>query len=420
VTPAEAATADEPEPIAPSGVERDDPEVEERSSASSMRTETQFGGPDNVENLLRADREVDRSLLDRWEGWKDGLQGKRGLSFSVDYSAVYLGADHSPGEDDAGGGMVRFFGAWDLTGRGSKITGALVWKVEHRNAYTNVPPSDFGFDLGYIGIFEPPFSDQGLRLTNLYWRQRWRANTPVTAVGGWVDVTDYLDVYALASPWTGFSNFAFSTGSNTIPVPDEGLGVAAAAMLTDKVFLIGGLADSNSDPTDPLNGFDTFFGDREYFKHIEIGWTPSHGQVYLDNAHLTIWHADDRTDAGTPGGWGANFSFTRHLKERWLPFVRVGYAEDGGSLMQKSVSIGFGYQRNRGQSLLGVGVNWGEPNETTFGPGLDDQYTAEVFYRWQIAREVALTPDLQYLKNPALNTGQNSIWVFGLRARFVF
>ena len=35
-------------------------------------------------------------------------------------------------------------------------------------------------------------------------------------------------VYALASPWTGFTNFSFSTGSNTIPVPNQGLGAAAS------------------------------------------------------------------------------------------------------------------------------------------------------------------------------------------------
>ena len=115
-----------------------------------------------------------------------------------------------------------------------------------------------------------------------------------------------------------------------------------------------------------------------------------------------------------------NLSFTRYLKQRWLPFIRAGWAEDGGSLMQKSVSVGFGYQRNPGQNLLGVGLNWGEPNETTFAPGLDDQYMVEVFYRWQISREIALTPDLQYLVDPALNPDEDSIWVFGLRARLAF
>ena len=377
-----------------------------------------FGGPNAVENQLHEDKQSGTPFFDRIADWKSGLKDKHGVDLGVDYTAAYFRASDSPGEDQSGSGLLRFYGAWDLVGRKGKNTGALVWKAEHRHGYTDVPLFDFGFEIGYAGFIEPPFSDAGLILTNLYWRQRWREKSAITAVGGWVDATDYVDVYALASPWTGFANFAFSTGSNTIPVPNQGLGAAASAMLTKQLFVIGGFADSNSDPGDPLDGFDTFFNDREYFKHIEFGWTPSLDRLYLDNVHVTVWHADERVEALTPSGWGANFSFTRYLGERWLPFVRGGWADDGGSVLQKSLSAGFGYQPVPGKNLLGVGFNWGQPNESTFAPGLDDQYTAEVFYRWNVSREIALTPDLQYVKNPALNPDQDSIWVFGLRARF--
>jgi len=388
-----------------------------QGSGTGPDREPQWGGPNAVENQLRNDAAVDRpSLFERYFDWKTGLTEKHGFSFSVDYSAVYLGANESPGEDRASSGMVRFFGAWDLVGRGTKNTGTFVWKVEHRHAYTDVAPSSFGFELGYVGLIEPPFSDQGLRLTNLFWRQRFNGGR-ITLLGGFLDPTDYLDVYAMASPWTGFLNFAFSTGTSTIALPNEGFGLAAGAMLTDSIFLIGGLSDLNSDPTDPWQTVDSFFSDHEYFKHIEIGWTPSQEKIYLDNVHLTLWHADEREEAAAPSGWGANVSWTHYFKERWLPFVRAGWADDGGSLMQKSVSIGFGYQRHPGKNLFGFGLNWGDPNENTWGPDLDDQYTAEVFYRWQISKALAVTPDLEYLKNPALNPEEDSVWVFGVRAR---
>jgi len=392
-------------------------------NAAAQESETnqtegpRWGGPNAVENQLRDDAEVDRpTFFERWFAWKDGLTEKHGFSFGVDYSAVGFGADSSAGDDRSAGGMIRFFGSWDLVGRGTKNTGALVWKVEHRHAYTDVAPSGFGFNLGYIGLFEPPFSDQGLRLTNLYWRQRL-AGGRVALLGGYVDATDYLDVYALASPWTGFMNFAFSTGTTTLAIPNEGFGFAAGVMLTDSIFLIGGFGDLNSDQTDPWQTVDSFFTDHEYFKHVEIGWTPSQDRIYLDNVHLTLWHADEREEAAQPSGWGANVSWTTHLAGKWLPFVRAGYAEEGGSLTQKSVSVGFGYQPNPGKNLLGLGLNWGEPNEDTWGSGLDDQYTAELFYRWQISKAIAVTPDLQYIRNPALNPDADSIWVLGIRLR---
>ena len=41
-------------------------------------------------------------------------------------------------------------------------------------------------------------------------------------------------------------------------------------------------------------------------------------------------------------------------------------------------------------------------------------------YRLQVTRELAITPDVQLLINPALNPEKNAIWVFGLRGRLAF
>jgi porin len=49
--------------------------------------------------------------------------------------------------------------------------------------------------------------------------------------------------------------------------------------------------------------------------------------------------------------------------------------------------------------------------------GLSDQYALEFFYRMNLTAQVTLTPDIQFVKNPALNPSEDSIWVFGLRAR---
>jgi porin len=397
-------------------------EVGEARSGSSTGRPATFGGPDQVDNQIANDqastsRLIKERLIDPYFAWKEGLQEEHDLAFSIDYSAAYLRANESPGEDTAASGMVRFFGSWDLVGRESGNTGAFVWKVEHRHAYTDVAPQGFGFNLGYVGLIEPPFSNQGWRFTNFYWRQRWKQGK-VAMLAGFLDVTDFVDVHALASPWTGFLNFAFSTGTLTLPVPnDAALGVGAGGMVTKNLFLIGSLVDRNADPKRFWEGFDTFFDQKEYFKSIEIGWTTSQEQIYLNNTHLTIWQADDREAAGEAGGWGANFSWTRYLAETWLPFVRAGYADGGGSVMQKSVSVGAGYQPDPGGNVLGLGFNWGEVNEDTWGPGLSDQLTAELYFRWNLSPQFALTPDIQYLVDPALNPEEDSLWVLGLRAR---
>jgi porin len=49
--------------------------------------------------------------------------------------------------------------------------------------------------------------------------------------------------------------------------------------------------------------------------------------------------------------------------------------------------------------------------------GAGDQYTTELFWQYQLTREVAVSPSRQYIKDPALNPEENSLWVYGLRLR---
>ena len=388
-----------------------------------------FGGPDAVQSRIESDRVekdtlYDLEFLKPYYEWKDHIQEKYGYTFQMAYIPVFLKASDSlPGMDDnASGGVFRFFGFWELLGRGTDTTGKLVYLVEHRHRFADTTPSEFSLsNLGNAGFVEIPFAKDKWHLTNLYWDQSWQ-NGDVEMFVGYLDITDFVDVYPLTSPWTDFYNFVFSVGVATMDLPDDAsLGMAAGAWLNDNTYIIGGFEDLNSDPTDPAEGFDTFFTDQDYFKHIEIGWTGSgKEQYYLDNTHLTLWHTDERETTGIDDGFGAVLSFTHSIGEKWLPFLRTGYAKDGGSLLQKSVSAGFGYQPNRRGDQFGFGANWGQPNDDIFGSGLDDQYTVEAYYRFQLMKELAITPGVQFLIDPALNPDESSIWVFGLRARWAF
>jgi carbohydrate-selective porin OprB len=39
-------------------------------------------------------------------------------------------------------------------------------------------------------------------------------------------------------------------------------------------------------------------------------------------------------------------------------------------------------------------------NASSFGRGLDDQYTVEIFHRIPVTQQIAITPNVQYLKDP--------------------
>jgi len=389
-----------------------------------------FGGPDSVENTIEVDRAdkggfIDMGVFEPFEQWQESMEEEHGFTLGMDYSSVTASASESlSGTDDTGSaGIFRVFGSWNLVGDGDSTSGGIVYKVEHRHSYGDPAPSDLYLgSVGYAGLTAPPFSDQGGRFTNLYWRQRMNSGRTVV-LGGFLDATDFFDVYGLASPWLHFMNLTFSTGSAATDLPNDAtLGVGAGHLFDNNMYVIGSVVDRNSDPTDISEGFDTFFNDNEYFSSIEIGRTSSHSRIALDNVHLSLWHVDSRDEVGAPDGWGANFSWSRYYNNQFMPFIRAGYTDDSGSLLQKSVSVGFGYQPNTSTeapgNLFGAAINWGEVNDLSFGPGLDDQITAEVFYRWQTSKKLALTADVQFLKDPALNPDESSVYVWSVRARF--
>ena len=316
------------------------------------------------------------------------------------------------GESDAASGLVRVYGQWELLGRGSENPGLLVFKGENRHRIgTAITPFDLGFEAGSILPTGTFFSEFDFGVTNLYWKQYFFDRQLAVAIGT-IDVTDFVDVYAMLNPLTHFINLAFSTNP-TIAVPNQGLGAAAGAMLTDRLYVQGGFGDANGQPT--TAGFNTFFDDAEYFSYLEFGATSSQDRIYLDNIHATLWHTDARQTAGTPEGWGLAFTAQKFICDKWLPFFRFGYADGDAALMQTTFSTGLGLQREN-RDVFGVGVSWGSPADGN----LRDQFTSEAFYRFQLTQFLAVTPDVQLIVDPALNPNVDVLAFFGIRLRAAF
>jgi len=384
-----------------------------------------LNGPQAGTTLLRDNREekadlLNLNVLEAWEVWKAGIAESTGLSFGGDYFGVGFAATNSLGDDTSASGVARFFGSWELLNRGVANTGSLEFKIEHRHAYTDITPSAFGVDVGFVGTPEPVFNDDGFRATTLYWKQDFADDRAVLRVG-FLDMKEYFDGYALASPWTGFLNLAFTVGSNTmITLPDAALGGMVGGYLTDNIYAAASIIDAGFQPTSMFDGFDTFFGDFNTFKTAEIGITGGGKRFLYDNAHIAVWQQDESDVSGVQSGWGVNASVSNVVGEHWLPFLRAAWADEGGGLYDRSVSGGFGYQNKPGGNQLGVGLNWGNPNSDTFGVDLDDQWISEVFYRVQLTENFQITPSLQIVANPALNPDRDAVALFGLRARVTF
>jgi porin len=169
-----------------------------------------------------------------------------------------------------------------------------------------------------------------------------------------------------------------------------------------------------------LGSIENLFETGETFKHVEIGWYDTWDARFSDNYHLSVWQIDARSAADVGSGWGAVISGQRTIAERWTPFLRAGYAKGGGTLVDRSVSVGTEYTLFGGRDQLGIGLNWGRAPQGTTLAQFHNQYSAEVFYRYQPFKKLQITPDIQYLVNPAYAPSVDRIWVAGLRLRVVF
>ena len=329
-----------------------------------------------------------------WYEFKERINKDRGLQFNIDESMFYQAATESLGESDAASGLVRIYGQWEPFRKRCENPGLLVFKVENRHKMgTAITPFDLGFEAGSIVPTGTFFNEFPFGVTNLHWKQ-YLFDKRLAFVIGKIDVTDYIDPYAMMNPLTHFINLSFSTNP-TIAVPNQGLGFAAGGMLTDRIYLQGGFGDANGQPT--AAGFNTFFDDSEFFSYVELGVTSAQDRLFVDNVHLTLWHTDDRVAAGTPEGHGVAFTMQKFFSDKWLPFFRFGYSDGDAALLQTVFSTGLGLHAQK-PGRRGNRIQLGKPSDGT----LRDQFTSEAFYRFQLTQFLAITPDVQLVVDPRL------------------
>lgn len=377
-----------------------------------------FGGPTSVSEQMREDAEVREpafrfpaidSFLSPWIDWKGSISERYGLNLGIDYSALYQGASDTlpQGEDKAASGALRLFGRWALLNRGGNNPGFLVFKVENRHRIgTDIPPSKLGFEVGYNGLTGTLFSDVGTVLVDLNWQQAFNDSRGGVIIGRY-DPNDYMDVSGHANPWTTFSNLSVLINTS-IALPDSSFGLGAGHWIQDQWFVIGAVNDANG----VIDDLGIFEDGAEFFSFVELGWTPERAQRYTNQFHLTYWHVDERVNAGLPESEGVAIGSNWTFDEKWMPFFRAGWSKGDAPLANRTATVGL-IRRVHKRDLFGLGLNWSDPAVNT----LRDQYSSELFYRFQFSQNLAVTPSLQWLVDPALNPTQDEIWVFGLRAR---
>ena len=400
------------------------PAIAQAQSKSGFGVSDSLEGGDSVTEDIAID-DIDAGSAFRFPGeplkpWFDSkrrLNEQLGLKLNFSYQALYQNADN-PGISEAAGGRGEINGSWALVGRGSQNIGRLTFRLENRHTLgTEIPPSKLGNQFGSGTLVGTGFSDFGYNLSELAWRQAVMSGR-LRFVFGKISAVSWYGGHALSSPKRGFQNSALQ-GSNTRAFPGRGLGGGIAYQFSPKLVVLAGIHDANAKTTG--NPFDTI-GQHEYLKSLEFrSYLTTPERARWDQVRLNIWHQDARVQAGTPESYGANLVASKLMfDDKIMPFIIAGISDGKASLFRKdiAVGIGIGYDSTpaKARDVLGIGLAWGEPSDSSF----QDQITAEAYYRFQLLDNIAITPSIQVIKNPALSPDKMTVVVAGFRLRFTF
>ncbi|RZT91438.1 carbohydrate porin [Rivibacter subsaxonicus] len=390
----------------------------------------QFVGGMSVDGDLAQDEAIRRSfgrrdtLMDPWFAWKSELRQNTGLVIGGSYGVLWQSYSNTPPgvESNAVGHKFTFNLSYDLLNRGAPDALTFDMAVEDRRPLgTDRAPLQAGIAAGSAVPTAATWGDFSLGITQAYVRQNLFQNRFQYTVGK-IFAPNFVNAYPFFDDNRQFLSLQFST-SPTIAVPLRGFGGVAAwyPQGGPGLYMQGGMFTPYSSDTGSTIG--DFFGENDYFYSLDFGFSAlaasgvpinARGPMDRNNISMTVWYRDPLNN-GSPRANGVAFNANWLFGENFMPFLRGGWSD--GWQLDRNVSLGLGWRPPTAPAdLLGVAIGWTRPANTI----LREQVTSEVFYRWAITPNLAITPVLQLVNNPALNPREDQLWVFSLRGRLAF
>jgi porin len=382
------------------------------ASQADGADEAFLGGPTSIGKELEEAGEVASESVWSLGAFRARLIERYGLAVSADYATLYQYADDSlTGSDNGLGGVLRLYGRWTLVGRGTGHAGTLVARVEHRHQLSgDVAPGHLASELGYHGAVGFGFTDVGVFLAPFYWEQFF-ADGHLGVVAGRLDPIDFTDVLGVGSQWSSFQNTAVLSNMS-IAAPDIGCGLGVGFRVNEHWVIATTAHDANGKQTE----FNCFEGTLRLFEQARVSWTPTRARRFANAMHLTVWHQDERPAIRLEESYGVAASGNWAVNDRWMPFFRWGLSEGDAPQARQQLTTGLMLNIPGRSDQLGVGAWWQDLSHRD----LDDQSGMEVFYRWALIPNLAITPSIQLLNDPALNPDADRIILLGVRVRVLF
>jgi porin len=246
-------------------------------------------------------------------------------------------------------------------------------------------------------------------LLNAWYARRFGLGEGVSlrVTGGLIDSTDYLDDNAYSNDeYTQFMNEGLVNGPNAF-LPSYHLG--GALELDVGSWSARGVVMQIGE-NDAGNGF-TFWGTQLGYR-AETPWGEGNYRVFAVGATRAF---PDPAGVGEEKRFAFGLSFDQQLGETFGAFLRIGWQDDSAAITYDSIYSG------------GINIRggpWGRPEDEiglAYGylPGgnqaVRGTHVAEIYYRFVSWEYLAITADVQYLRDDLRVAGGPRGFILGLR-----
>ena len=359
------------------------------------------------------------SVVDRsWKQLNDQLEESTRLRFSLAYTLGLQAATPGPGDRSGAEGDLDLFGAWRIFGaKDGPDVGTLNLNAQNIHMLGETAPANLAENIGALwGTSDGIGSSESFPVVQLYYEQRL-FDDRLLAVIGKIDTTNYVNTNRFADDTQYFMNRAFSSNP-ALNYPGNGLGAVLAWQVTDHFYIGGCIADANGVETEA--GFHSIDAG-DFFTAVEAGLTLDIDGLGEGNYRLTAWHSDSASLEDLPEDHGLALSIDQEIGRGIVPFIRAAWSDADATGIPLVIAGGVCVEGpfGREEDVLGLGLAWGQSGDDQ----VDDQLTAEAFYRLQLAPSIQWMLGAQAILNaidPDTGNSDQSVGIFEMRIRITF
>jgi len=342
----------------------------------------------------------------RLDWWK-----KLRVELTLTYDALVQGYNDPDESLSGGAGDLSLSGRWLMFGEKYNKPFYLSFRVRDRHGYSEYTPANIRSETYLLWGTTKGFNDAGFQIPDLFFDQEL-FDGRLELIYGQFSIDKFVDKHALRSAKRFFLNQAFSDNP-TVEFPSFGAGFTAH-WKPNEYWEFGG-GGSNIQGVEDDSKVNFKLDSSALFGTVQIAYNFSGLGDKSGRLQAMGWNTNVNDEEDLSSGKGVSFTLEHGGRAKGESFV-LRYAQSDGEATSTDILCFLGYGREvRGFDHVGIGVGAGRSAATSTW-----QTVYELYYRWQVTKELLITPDLQFIFGDDLDGDSKTRIVAGVRAGIVF